>query len=147
MSGRPVKMAPELRLSLLTEVVLAALGVGGDAGPLARVQATGPYTAVVSTAVTPMVDRWTSGLELALTTHVGGVSQAVVSAACRPVPSESLREHRAWHMERLAEAIGAEPGVTEAVLDETYRASILVRLSYGRLWIIRGGEQRLGELT
>lgn len=139
MSGRPVKMAPELRTSFLIEVVLAALGVGGDGGPLTRVRMTGPYTATVTTAVTPMVDRWTSGLELALATHVGGASQAVVSAACRPVPSESLREHRAWHMERLAEAIGAQPGVTEAAFDETYKASILVRLSYGRLRIIREG--------
>lgn len=139
MSGRPVKMAPELRTSLLTEVVLAALGVGGEVGPLARVQATGPYTAVVSTAVTPMADRWTSGLELSLTTCVGGVSRAVVSAAWRPLPSKETRERRAWRMERLAEAIEAEPGVTEAALDETYNASILVRLSYGRLRIIREG--------
>lgn len=42
-------------------------------------------------------------------------------------------------MARLAEAIEAEPGVTEAVLDEAYGLSILVRLSYGRLRIIREG--------
>lgn len=136
MSGRPVKMAPELRTSLLTEVVLAALNVGAGGALPVRVETTGPYTATLSVARS---DLWQGGMELALTTCVGGVSQAVVSAVWRPGPSESLRDRRARCMERLAEAIGAEPGVTEAILDETYGISILVRLSYGRARIIREG--------
>lgn len=136
MSGRPVKMAPELRTSLLTEVVLAALNAGAGAALPVRVETTGPYTAVLSVAESNLPY---GGVKLALTTCVGGVSQAVVSAIWRPGASEPLRERRAACMERLAEAIEAEPGVTEAVLDETYSSSILVRLSYGRLRIIREG--------
>lgn len=135
MSGRPVKMAPELRTSLLTEVVLAALADGTEGSLSVRVETTGPYTVTLSI---PESNRWNGGLRLALTTCVGGVSWAVVSAACRPAPSEAGWEYLVWQMERLAEAIGAEPGVTEAALDETYATSILVRLSYGRLRIIRG---------
>lgn len=134
MTGRPVKMAPELRTSLLTEVVLAALSVGVEGAPPVRVEMTGPYTAALSVAESNL---WYGGMRLALTTCVGGVSQAVVSAIWRPNPSMPLRERQAWCMERLAEAIEAEPGVVEAVLDETYGASILVRLSYGRARIIR----------
>ena len=78
-------------------------------------------------------------MRLALTVCVGGVSTAVVSAVRRPGLSEPLCERYARCMERLAEAIEAEPGVTEAILDETYKTSILVRLSYGRLRIIREG--------
>lgn len=137
MSGHPVKMEPELRTSLLTEVVLAALNVGVEGALPVRVETTGPYTTVLSVAES---DFWYGGMRFALTTCVGGVSQAVVSAAWRPDPSEPLRELRAARMERLAEAIGAEPGVTEAVLDEVYGSSILVRLSYGRARIIRGGQ-------
>ncbi len=129
-------MAPELRTSLLTEVVLAALNAGVEGALPVRVETTGPYTAVLSVAESNL---WYGGMRLALTTCVGGVSQAVVSAAWRPAPPEALRELRAARMERLAEAIEAEPGVTEAVLDEVYGASILVRLSYGRLRIIREG--------
>ena len=136
MTGRPVGMAPGLRTSLFAEVVLAALGVDADGAPPVRVETTGPYTATLSIAESM---RWTGGMRLALTTHVGGVSQAVVSAAWRPDPSAPVRERRAACMERLAEAIEAEPGVTGAVLDETYGTSILVRLSYGRLRIIRRG--------
>ena len=136
MTGRPVKMAPELRTSLLTEVVLAALNVGAGGALPVRVETTGPYTAVLSVADSNL---WIGGLGLALTAWVGGVSQAVVSAVWRPGSSESLRERRAACMERLAEAIEAEPGVTEAALDAAYGASILVRLSYGRLRIIREG--------
>jgi len=136
MSGRPVKMAPELRTSLLTEVVLAALNVGAEGALPVRVETTGPYTATLSVVESV---RWMGGMRLALTTHVGGVSRAVVSAAWRPDPSVPLRNRRAWCMERLAEAIEAEPGVTEAVLDETYKTSILVHLSYGRLRIVREG--------
>mgnify|MGYP000915043442 CR=1 FL=1 len=136
MSGHPVKMAPELRTSLLTEVVLAALGVAAESAPPVRVETTGPYTATLSIAESNL---WYGGLRLALTVCVGGVSQAVVSAVWRPDSSEPLRELRATCMERLAEAIEAEPGVTEAVLDETYKASIFVRLSYGRARIIREG--------
>ena len=136
MSGRPVKMAPELRTSLLTEVVLAALADGTEDAPLVRVETTGPYTSVLTVAES---ERRTGGLRLALTTCVGGVSQAVVSAACRPAPSEAGQEYRMWQMARLEEAIGAQAGVTEAVLDEIYATSILVRLSYGRLRIIREG--------
>ena len=136
MSGRPVKMAPELRTSLLTEVVLAALNAGVEGALPVRVETTGPYTAVLSVAESV---RWRGGMRLALTSHVGGVSRAVVSALWRPDSSEPLRKRRAWCMERLAEAIEAEPGVTEAVLDETYKTSILVQLSYGRLRIIREG--------
>lgn len=136
MSGRPVKMAPELRTSLFTEVVLAALDVGAAGAPPVRVETTGPYTAVLSIAES---DSWGGGMKLALATCVGGVSQAVVSAAWRPDPSETLRGRRAVCMGRLAEAIEAEPAVTAAELDETYNTSILVRLSYGRARIIREG--------
>lgn len=129
-------MAPELRTSLLTEVVLAALSVGAEGVPLVRVEATGPYTSVLTVDES---ERWAGGLRLALTTCVGGVSQAVVSAACRSAPSEAGQEYRVWQMARLEEAIGAQAGVTEAVLDEAYATSILVRLSYGRLRIIREG--------
>lgn len=134
MSGRPVKMAPELRTSLLTEVVLAALG--GETAPPVRVATTGPYTAALSVAESNL---WCGGMQIALTACVGGVSQAVVSAVWRPASPRALHERRLWQMERLAEAIEAEPGVTEAALDEAYRTSILVRLSYGRLRIIREG--------
>ena len=127
-------MAPELRTSLLTEVVLAALG--GEAAPPVRVATTGPYTATLSVAESNL---WSGGMELALTTCVGGVSQAVVSAAPRPTVPTSVCERRLRQMERLAEAIEAEPGVTEAMIDGTYNASILVRLSYGRLRIVREG--------
>ena len=137
MTGRPVKMAPKLRTSLLTEVVLAALNAGGEGALPVRVGTTGPYTAVLSVAESNL--RY-GGMKLALTTCVGGVSQAVVSAIWRPGASEALREHRAACMERLAEAIEAEPGVVEAALDEAYGTSILVRLSYGRARIIRGGQ-------
>ena len=136
MTGRPVKMAPELRTSLLTEVVLAALNAGAESALPVRVETTGPYTATLSVAESNLSN---GGMRLALTTCVGGVSRAVVSAIWRPDPSEPLRERRARCMERLAEAIEAEPGVTEAVLDETYSSSILVRLSYGRARIIREG--------
>ena len=137
MSGRPVRMAPELRTSLLTEVVLAALNVGAEGALPVRVETTGPYTAVLTVAESNL---WHGGMRLALTTCVGGVSQAVVSAIRRPGLSEPLRERYAWCVERLAEAIEAEPGVTEAALDEAYGTSILVRLSYGRLRIIREGK-------
>lgn len=136
MSGRPVRMAPELRTSLFTEVVLAALNVGGEGALPVRVETTGPYTTVLSVAESNL---WHGGMGLALTTCVGGVSQAVVSAVRRPGLSEPLRERYVACMERLAEAIEAEPGVTEAALDEAYGASILVRLSYGRARIIREG--------
>ena len=134
MTGRPVKMAPGLRTSLLTEVVLAALNAGSDGAMPPRVETTGPYTSVLSVAES---NRWCGGMRLALTTCVGGVSQAVVSVIRRPGLSEPLRERYAQYMERLAEAIEAEPGVVEAALDETYGASILVRLSYGRARIFR----------
>lgn len=137
MSGRPVKIAPELRTSLLTEVVLAALNAGAEGALPVRVETTGPYTATLSVAESNL---WNGGMKLALTTCVGGVSTAVVSAVRRPDPSEPLRERYARCMERLTEAIEAEPGVTEAVLDGAYGASILVRLSYGRARIIRGGD-------
>lgn len=133
MSGRPVRMAPELRTSLLTEVVLAALG--GETAPPVRVATTGPYTAALSVAESNL---WCGGMELALTTCVGGVSQAVVSVAPRPV-SPRLARVRMAQMERLAEAIEAEPGVTDIAADPVYGLSVLVRLSYGRLRIIRGG--------
>lgn len=136
MSGRPVRMAPELRTSLLTEVVLAALSAGAEGALPARVETTGPYTATLSVAESNFPY---GGMRLALATCVGGVSQAVVSAVWRPDPSEPLRERRAACMARLVEAIEAEPGVTEAVLDGTYNMSILMRLSYGRLRIIREG--------
>lgn len=136
MSGRPVKMAPELRTSLLTEVVLAALNVGTEGALPVRVETTGPYTATLSVAESNL---WYGGMKLALTTCVGGVSTAVVSTIWRPDSSEPLRELRAACMERLAEAIEAEPGVVEVVLNETYGTSILVRLSYGRVRIARGG--------
>lgn len=136
MTGRSVKMAPELRTSLLTEVVLAALNVGAEGALPVRVETTGPYTAALTVAESNL---WNGGMKLALTTCVGGVSQAVVSAVRRPDLSEPLRERYARCMERLAEAIEAEPGVTAVELDEAYGASILVRLSYGRLRIIREG--------
>lgn len=136
MTGRSVKMAPELRTSILVEVVLAALNVGAEGALPVRVETTGPYTAVLSVAESNL---WNGGMKLALTTCVGGVSQATVSAIRRPGLSEPLRERYAWCMERLAEAIEAEPGVFEAELDETYGASILVHLSYGRARIIREG--------
>lgn len=136
MSGRPVKMAPGLRTSLFTEVVLAALGVGAEGTPPVRVETTGSYTAVLQVAEAM---QWMGGMRLALTTCVGGVSQAVVSAIWRLDLSEPLRKHRVWCMERLVEAIEAEPAVTKAVLDETYGDSILVRLSYGRARIVREG--------
>lgn len=137
MSGRPVKMAPELRTSLFAETVLAALHVGADSALPVRVETTGPYTATLSL---PESNRWGGGMKLALTTCVGGVSQAVVSAAWRPAPSEAGQEYRMWQMARLGEAIEAQAGVTEAVLDEVYATSILVHLSYGRLRIIREGD-------
>lgn len=136
MTGRPVKMAPELRTSLFTEVVLAALGAGAESAPPVRVETTGPYTVVLSIAESNL--RY-GGMRLALTTCVDGVSRAAISAIWRPGSSEPLRELRATCMERLAEAIEAEPGVTEAVLDGVYGTSILVRLSYGRARIIREG--------
>ena len=136
MSSRPVKMAPELRTSLLAEVVLAALNVGAESALPVRVETTGPYTAALSVAESNL--RY-GGMRLALTTCVGGVSRAVVSAIWRPGASGPLRERHATCMEHLAEAIGAEPGVTEAVLDGVYGSSILVRLSYGRARIIRKG--------
>lgn len=136
MSSRPVKMAPELRTSLLTEVVLAALNADAEGVLPVRVETTGPYTAILSVAESNLPY---GGMRLALTTCVGGVSRAVVSAIWPPGASESLRERRATCMKRLAEAIEAEPAVTEAVLDETYGASILVQLSYGRARIIREG--------
>lgn len=91
MSGRPVKMAPELRTSLLTEVVLAALGAGTEDAPPVRVETTSPYT---STLMVVDSDLWQRGMALALTTCVGGVSQAVVSAIWQPSSSESLRGRR-----------------------------------------------------
>lgn len=136
MTGRPVKMAPELRTSLLTEVVLAALDVGVEGALPVRVETTGPYTAVLSVAESNL---WNGGMKLALTTCVGGVSQAVVSAIRRPGLSGPLRERYARCMERLAEAIEAEPAVAKAALDGVYGSSILVRLSYGRARIIREG--------
>lgn len=129
-------MAPELRTSLFTEVVLAALNVGAEGALPVRVETTGPYTSILTVAESNL--RY-GGMRLALTTCVGGVSQAVVSAVRRPGLSEPLRERYATCMERLTEAIEAEPGVTEAALDEAYGASILVRLSYGRARIIREG--------
>lgn len=129
-------MAPDLRTSLLTEVVLAALNVGAESALPVRVETTGPYTATLSVAESNL---WNGGMKLALTTCVGAVSTAVVSAVRRPGLPEPLRERYVQCMERLAEAIEAEPGVTEAVLDETYGLSVFVRLSYGRLRIIREG--------
>ena len=134
MSGRLGEMVLELRTSLLTEVVLAALNAGAEGALPVRVETTGPYTAVLTVAESNL---WSGGMKLALTTCVGSASRAVVSAVRRPDLSEPLRERYMACMERLAEAIEAEPGVTEAVLDEAYGASILVRLSYGRLRIIR----------
>ena len=134
MTGRPVRMAPELRTSLLTDVVLAALNADAQAAPPVRVETTGPYTATLSVAESNLPY---GGVRLALTTCVGGVSQAVVSAIWHPDSSELLRERRATCMGRLAEAIEAEPGVIEVALDGAYGASILVRLSYGRARIVR----------
>ena len=134
MTGRPVKMAPELRTSLFAEVVLAALNVGAAGAPPVRVETTGPYTATLSVAESNLPY---GGVRLALTTCVGGVSQAVVSAIWRPDSSEPLRERRAACMERLAEAIEAEPAVTGAALDGVCGTSILVRLSYGRARVVR----------
>ena len=136
MSGRPVKITPELRTSLLTEVVLAALNVGAEGALPVQVETTGPYTSILMVAES---EQRTGGLRLALTTCVGGISQAVVSAIGRPALPEAGWEYLMWQMARLEEAIGAQAGVTEAVLDETYATSILVRLSYGRLRIIREG--------
>lgn len=136
MSGRPVKMPPKLRTSFFTEVVLAALGIGAVGAPLVRVETTGPYTAVLT------IDDSQSGaggVRLALTTCVGGVSQAVVSAIWRPASSDPLRERRAACMERLAEAIEAQPAVTKVTLDKLYGTSISVQLSYGRARIVREG--------
>lgn len=136
MTGHPVKMAPELRTSLLTEVVLAALNIDAAGAPLVRVETTGPYTAVLT------IDDSQSGnggVRLALTTCVGGVSKAVVSAILRPDSSGSLRKYRRRCMERLAEAIEAQPAVTKVTLDKLYGASISVQLSYGRARIIREG--------
>lgn len=136
MTGRPVKMAPDLRTSLFTEVVLAALGVGAEGTPPVRVETTGPYTAVLQVAEPT---QWMGGMGLALTTCVGGVSRAVVSAIWRPDSSESLRKYRRRYMERLAEAVEAQPAVTKVTLDKLYGASISVQLSYGRARIIREG--------
>lgn len=136
MSSRPVKMPPKLRTSFFVEVVLAALNIGAAGAPPVRVETTGPYTAVLT------IDDSQSGVggvRLALTTCVGGVSQAVVSAIWRPDSSESLRKHRRRCMERLAEAIEAQPAVTKVTLDKLYGASISVQLSYGRARIIREG--------
>ena len=129
-------MAPELRTSLFTEVVLAALNIGAAGAPSVRVETTGPYTATLSVAESNL--RY-GGMGLALTTCVGGVSRAVVSAVRRPDSSEPLREHRRRRMERLAEAIEAQSAVTGVTLDKLYGASISVRLSYGRAKIIREG--------
>lgn len=136
MSGRPVKMSPKLRTSFFVEVVLAALDVGVGGAPPVRVEVTGPYTAVLS------VDDSRSGnggVRLALTTNVGGVSRAVVSAVWRPSSSEVLRKHRLRCVERLAENIGAQAAVTKVTLDKLYGMSILVQVSYGRARIIREG--------
>ena len=129
-------MAPELRTSLFTEIVLAALADGAEGAPSVRVETTGPYTSALTVAES---ERRTGGLRLALTTCVGSVSQAVVSAIGRPTLPEAGWEYLMWQMARLEEAIGAQAGVTEAVLDETYATSILVHLSYGRARIIREG--------
>lgn len=134
MTGRSVKMAPELRTSLLTEVVLAALNADAEGALPVRVETTGPYTAVLSVAESNL---WCGGMKLALTTCVGSLSQAVVSAIWRPDSSKSLRELRMARVECLAGAIEAEPAVIEATLDEAYGNSVLVRLSYGRARIIR----------
>lgn len=136
MSGRSVKMPPKLRTSLFTEVVLGALNVGAVGAPPVRVETTGPYTAVLSIDDSQAGD---GGVRLALTTCVGGVSRAVVSAIWRPDSSEPLREHRLQCMKRLAENIEAQPAVTKVVLDKLYGASILVHLSYGRARIVREG--------
>lgn len=136
MTGCPVKMAPELRTSFFTEVVLGALNVGAVGAPLVRVETTGPYTAVLSIDDS---QAGSGGVRLALTTCVGGVSRATVSAIWRPSSSESLHKHRLRRMERLAENIEAQPAVTKVTLDKLYGASILVRLSYGRARIIREG--------
>lgn len=136
MSGRPVKIPPKLRTSFFTEVVLAALNIGAVGAPLVRVETTGPYTAVLS------IDNsqaGNGGVRLALTTCVGGVSQATVSAVWRSSSSESLRKHRIRCMERLAENIEAQAAVTKVTLDKPYGSSILVQLSYGRARIIREG--------
>lgn len=136
MTGRPVKMSPESRTSLFVETVLAALGVGADNSPLVGVQTTGPYTAVLSVGDS---QPGIGGVQLALTTCVGGVSQAVVSPVWWPGSSRALHERRVRYMERLAEAIEAEPAVTGVEFDGARGASVLVRLSYGRARIIREG--------
>lgn len=136
MSGRPVKMPPKLRTSFFVEIVLAALDVGAMGVPPVRVETTGPYTAVLTIDDS---QAGNGGVRLALTTCVGGVSQAVVSAVWRPDPSEPLREHRLRCMERLAENIEAQSAVTKVTLDKLYGRSILVQLSYGRARIIRKG--------
>lgn len=136
MSGRPVKMPPELRTSLFVEVVLAALGIGAAGASLVRVETAGPYTAVLTIDDS---QSGTGGVRLALTTCVGGVSRAVVSAIWRPDPSDPLRERCAACMERLAEAIEAQPAVTKVTLDKLYGTSISVQLSYGRGRIVREG--------
>lgn len=136
MSGRPVKMAPKLRTSFFTEIVLAALNVGVVGSPCVRVETTGPYTAVLSIDDSQARN---GGVRLALTTCVGGVSRATVSAIWRPDSSEPLRKHRLRCMERLAENIEAQSAVTKVTLDKLYGASILVQLSYGRCRIVREG--------
>lgn len=136
MSGRPVKMSPRLRTSLFVEVVLAALNIDAADAPLVRVETTGPYTAVLTIDDSQSGD---GGVRLALTTCVGGVSQAVVSVIWRPDSSESLRGRRRLCMGRLVGAIEAQSAVTKAVLDELYGTSILVQLSYGRARIVREG--------
>ena len=129
-------MPPKSRTSLFTEVVLAALNVGAVGAPLVRMETTGPYTAVLTIDDS---QAGNGGVRLALTTCVGGVSQAVVSAAWRPDSSEPLRRHRLRCMERLAENIEAQAAVTKVTLDKLYGMSILVHLSYGRMRIIRKG--------
>ena len=129
-------MPPRLRTSLFVEVVLAALNIDVAGAPLVRVETTGPYTAVLTIDSSRCGD---GGVRLALTTCVGGVSQAVVSAIWRPDSSESLCGRRRLCMERLAEAIEAQPAVTKAVLDKLYGTSISVQLSYGRAKIVREG--------
>lgn len=136
MSGRLVKMPPKLRTSFFVEIVLAALNADVVYSARVRVETTGPYTAVLSIDDS---QPGNGGVRLALTTCVGGVSQATVSAIWRPDSSVALRKHRLRCMERLVENIEAQPAVTKATLDKLYGASILVQLSYGRARIIREG--------